>query len=160
MESRVIDGVNVKGYLQCNGGGFVAETAFVEPTVFVGKEAQVSGEARVSGQARVSGEARVFGQAQVSGEARVYGEAWVTGKTCIPHRFNGATFTCNSHIVTVNEDFIQIGCYAKTIDEWLIMTPNDAIDLGLPQIYHAQYRAFLEMIKDFNTKDSHERTIK
>lgn len=136
MESRVIDGVNVKGYLQCNGGGFVAETAFVEPTVFVGSEA------------------RVYGQAQVSGQAQV------TGKTCIPHRFNGATFTCNSHIVTVNEDFIQIGCYAKTIDEWLIMTPNDAIDLGLPQIYHAQYRAFLDMIKDFNTKDSHERTIK
>ena len=120
---KIINGVEVKGSKHPNGGGFIADTAFAAKTAYIG------------------GEARVYGGAQVYGEARVCGE------TKIPHKLNGATFSCNSYSATVNEGFIQIGCYAKPIDDWLALSQKEASKLGLPVMFYNQYRAFGEMIK-------------
>ena len=152
MVIRDVNGEMVEGHPHSNGGGFVAETAHVDDTAYVGSEAEVygkawvSGEARVYGKAWVSGEAEVSGKAWVSGEARVSGEAEVSGKTKIPDGFNGATFSCNSWTATVNEDFVQIGCHAKPVREWLSLTPEEALEMGLPKEFYKPYKAFLEMV--------------
>jgi len=62
---------------------------------------------------------------------------------------NGATFSCNSWSVTVNEGFIQIGCHALTLDEWLEKSETDAEEMGLPKEYYKQYRAFGKMLKEW-----------
>jgi len=78
--------------------------------------AWVSGNARVYGNARVSGYARVYGNARVSGNARVYGDAWVSRAK---HTSNVWTMTLGKHTITVDGDYLNIGCESHTIKQWL-----------------------------------------
>ena len=78
--------------------------------------AWVYGDAWVYGNARVSGNARVYGDAEVSGNARVYGDAWVSRAK---HTSNVWTMTLGKHTITVDGDYLNIGCESHTIKQWL-----------------------------------------
>lgn len=66
--------------------------------------------------AEVFGNARVYGNAIISGNARVYGDARVfrSSHTTIVKYFN-----LGKHIITVDGDYLNIGCKSYTIDKWL-----------------------------------------
>ena len=78
--------------------------------------AWVYGNAEVYGNARVYGDARVFGNARVSGDAEVYGNAWVSRAK---HTSNVWTMTLGKHTITVDGDYLNIGCESHTIKQWL-----------------------------------------
>ena len=90
--------------------------AWVYGDAWVYGYAWVSGNARVYGNARVSGYARVYGNARVSGNARVYGDAWVSRAK---HTSNVWTMTLGKHTITVDGDYLNIGCESHTIKQWL-----------------------------------------
>ena len=74
------------------------------------------GDAWVYGNAEVSGNARVYGDAEVSGNARVSGDAWVSRAK---HTSNVWTMTLGKHTITVDGDYLNIGCESHTIKQWL-----------------------------------------
>ena len=105
-----------------------------EGDAWVSGDAWVYGDARVYGYARVFGDARVFGNAWVSGDARVsgdaevYGNAWVSGNAEVfgdarvsraKHTSNVWTMTLGKHTITVDGDYLNIGCESHTIKQWL-----------------------------------------
>ena len=149
----------IEGYLHPNGGGFVANTAMVKKSAYIGANAQVYGNARVCDNAQVYDNALVYGNAQVYGNALVYGNAQVYGNAlvCGETKINGKgimgmVFGCNFFTATVNEGFIQIGCYRKTLDEWLGITQKEAVAMGLPKSQYKYYKAFGEMLLKLGVK--------
>ena len=68
------------------------------------------GDARVFGDAWVCDNARVFGNARVSGDARV---------SRAKHTSNVWTMTLGKHTITVDGDYLNIGCESHTIKQWL-----------------------------------------
>ncbi len=112
----------------------------------------ITGE-EIVGHLHPNGGGFVADTAQVDDSAHVSGQAMVCGTTKIPQGWNGATFACNSFTATVNEGFIQIGCHAKPAEEWLKVTEDEASDMGLPKIFYPAYKAFIQMVVDFEGKD-------
>ena len=62
------------------------------------------------------GDAWVFGNAWVYGNAEVYGNAWVSRAK---HTSNVWTMTLGKHTITVDGDYLNIGCESHTIKQWL-----------------------------------------
>ena len=62
------------------------------------------------------GDAWVYGNAGVSGYARVYGNA---GVSRAKHTSNVWTMTLGKHTITVDGDYLNIGCESHTIKQWL-----------------------------------------
>ena len=56
------------------------------------------------------------GYAWVYGNARVYGDAWVSRAK---HTSNVWTMTLGKHTITVDGDYLNIGCESHTIKQWL-----------------------------------------
>ena len=78
----------------------------------------IEGEKNLSheGDAWVYGNAGVSGDAWVSGDARVYGNARVSRAK---HTSNVWTMTLGKHTITVDGDYLNIGCESHTIKQWL-----------------------------------------
>lgn len=87
------------------------------------------------GDAWVSGNAQVSGDAQVSGNARVYGDARVSSTIEILNFVIAFSFS-----VTITPDNIVIGCQVKRRSEWLKVSQEDAVEMGLPAAYYPHYR--------------------
>jgi hypothetical protein len=142
MDMDIVIKFGIEGHLHRNGGGWVANTAHVDVSALVSGDAQVYGNARVSGNAQVYGNALVYGDAQVSGNAQV------TSHIGEKYPWNGVTFAAASFTATVNDDSIQIGCHMKLIRDWLKVKKSEAISLGLPGHFYAQYAAFVRMVAE------------
>ncbi|MFY9175660.1 MAG: hypothetical protein WAO24_10070 [Peptococcia bacterium] len=68
------------------------------------------------------GDAWVSGDAEVSGKAEVFGDAWVSGDARVSrakHTSNVWTMTLGKHTITVDGDYLNIGCESHTIKQWL-----------------------------------------
>jgi len=68
------------------------------------------------------GDAWVYGKAEVFGDARVYGDAEVSGDARVSrakHTSNVWTMTLGKHTITVDGDYLNIGCESHTIKQWL-----------------------------------------
>ena len=78
----------------------------------------IEGEKNLSheGYAWVSGDAEVYGNAWVYGNAEVYGNARVSRAK---HTSNVWTMTLGKHTITVDGDYLNIGCESHTIKQWL-----------------------------------------
>ena len=62
------------------------------------------------------------GNAWVSGYACVFGDAWVSGDARVSrakHTSNVWTMTLGKHTITVDGDYLNIGCESHTIKQWL-----------------------------------------
>ena len=105
-----------EGYAWVYGDAEVYGNAEVYGDAWVSGNAEVSGNAWVSGDARVYGNARVYGDAEVYGNARVYGDARVSRAK---HTSNVWTMTLGKHTITVDGDYLNIGCESHTIKQWL-----------------------------------------
>ena len=115
-DAWVYGNAEVSGNARVYGNAEVSGNARVYGDAWVYGYAWVSGNARVYGNARVSGYARVYGNARVSGNARVYGDAWVSRAK---HTSNVWTMTLGKHTITVDGDYLNIGCESHTIKQWL-----------------------------------------
>lgn len=89
------------------------------------------------GDAWVSGNARVFGDAQVFGDARVYGNARLACPSDI-RCISGFTFP-----ITRTKGYAVIGCKRKAIKEWLALSKEQAIAMGIKAEEYAPIRAVL-----------------
>lgn len=77
------------------------------------KEANLS----QSDNAWVSDNARVYGGAQVSDNARVSGDARILRKTV--HTKKVIVIQASQHVITVDGNYINIGCESRTKKQWL-----------------------------------------
>ena len=92
-------------------------------------------------------DAWVFGDASVFGDARVYGNAWVFGDARVLHGYQ-CIFAANLQFhITVTPQNIVIGCYLRTYKEWMNLTCDEAVELGLER---RNYKTFRELLKIFN----------
>jgi len=112
--------------------------------------AQVSDNARVYGDARVFGDAWVFGNARVFGDARVFGNAWVCKSK---HTTKVKYFSPSKHSITIDGEYLNIGCMSLTVKEWLkdgeeISRKNEYTDEQIEE-----YRKIIKCIANtyFNT---------
>ena len=95
--------------------------------------------------------------ARIGADAQIGADARILLDIAVPKGLNGATFLCGQYVATVNEDIIVIGCYQKTIAEWLKVSQDESIKLGLREELYPQYKAFVEMVARFKeAKDEKE----
>jgi hypothetical protein len=130
-------------------GGVVSGTAWVRGGVVSGgvvRGGEVSGTTWVSGGVVSGGEVSggVVSGGVVSG-GEVSGTAWVSGGI---HDGKSITFVV-SHLqydITINLscNSAQIGCYHKTLADWLSVTLDDALKMGLKKENYEPIREFLK----------------
>ena len=94
---------------------------------------QISDSAWVSGSARVFESAQVFGSARVCESARVFGSARVSGEARVSFFDDIMSITNLIFNLTVTRKDCAIGCHVKTHAEWLAITKEEAVKMGLPE---------------------------
>ena len=102
------------------------------------------------GEGAIIGKGATIGKGAIIEERAFIGErATILPNIVVPLGLNGTTFCCCSFQATVNDDKIVIGCLIKTINEWMMVTSNEAVGLGLPGHLYGQYRAFVQMVRTY-----------
>lgn len=128
-------------------GGYVQseENLSHEGDCWIDDNAEVSGNARVSGNAQVYGNAHVHGDERVHGDTYVSGNSHVCGYAVITSAEDILNYTIPSHhSVTITPDNITIGCETKKRHEWLKVTKEEAVRLGLKEDMYDKYRALIK----------------
>ena len=116
-----------------NGGGWVENTALVHGT------ARVAGTARVSGTAQVHGTARVSGAANVSSGNNSKSPLYIQGTR---HTITVCSFEC-----------INIGCFTKSITEWMTCYVEFGANEGYTKKEVAEYGKYIALAQMLTRKD-------
>ena len=56
-------------------------------------------------------------------------------------QWNGGQFA-----VTSNGNYISIGCQTRTLRQWMLVSEDEAVGMGLRRELYPQYKAYIEMI--------------
>ncbi len=150
-DARVSGGVRVEDGALISGNARVFGDAYVSGYARVENDAQVFENARVSGNACVSGNARVFGDAHASGYAHAYGKTSVrySMQICYSHHNKPIQFfDLGKHSITVDGEYLNIGCVSRTIKDWLKIAPRVGKKEGYSEEEIRRYMRCIQMIHD------------
>jgi len=115
------NGELIPAHRHCNGGGWVADTAYVEDTVYIGKDSSVFGCATVKDKAVITERAEVSGYAIVKDSACIKGSAVIRGTCTVKDH---AEISGNVFIAS----HIEIGEHAVLDGEYCVFNELDCLE--------------------------------